>query len=179
MKVITLILLFASCSHNSSGPAWVSSLRSGEERFKLHHGNSILFRRIESTCDLAIAKAKEDIKAEWPQFEKVAHSLEVVYYDKNAQDCAVTLSVPIPVRAVGLSRSELIEKHARYGLKLPEFERLIKERVEVEWDYRNACWKAFYQSGASYHDSIAVCWNFGHIVGYCNQSRCVTRHLGQ
>lgn len=182
MKTIMLILLFVSCSHKPLAPDWVRSLRSGEERFKITNGNSLLFRRIaggytrEHACDVAIAQTKADIKAEYPQYEKVAQSLEVLYYDQDQQDCAVTMSVPTPVRTSPLTRSERAEKYAINGTKKAEFARLMGEQLYVGYDHKSACWQAFYQSGASYHDATSVCWQFGEVVGYCTNLGCTRKY---
>lgn len=105
MRIILGLLLLASCAHESipreQKPAWVEGIKSGEESLKVTQGNKTFYRRIagspymprESACALAITSAEEDIKKEYPHFAKIPYSLEVIFYDEEKQDCAVTVSV--------------------------------------------------------------------------------------
>ncbi len=104
MKTFCLLLLLASCAHEKvkeAGPHWVSGIRSGEEALKVPHGTKTFYRRIagskqiskQTSCELAVIKAEEDIKKEYPLLPKIPYSVEVLFYDEEYQDCAVTLSV--------------------------------------------------------------------------------------
>lgn len=104
MKSLFLLLLVISCAHQPQlieRPSWVSRVRTGEETLKAHHGSKIYFRRIaggpavtkQTSCELVIYKAEEDIKREYPLMPKVSYAVEVLFYDEEHRDCAVTLSV--------------------------------------------------------------------------------------
>jgi hypothetical protein len=79
----------------------VTSIREGREALKVPHGQKTFYRRIagnkdlsrDVSCDLVIETAEEDIKKEYPSFQKVPYTVEVIYYDEINKDCAVTLSV--------------------------------------------------------------------------------------
>jgi hypothetical protein len=186
MKFISLILLFASaCTHNSS-PSWVQGIRSGEERLTLHNGEKLLFRRIagaglkpDQACQKAIFEAEKDIQTANPDFSDLPYSVEVLYYDKAHEDCAVTLALN-PLKQAKkayssevLTRQQLAEKYAITGLQMHEFMRLAKVKVvDYDIDFRNECWQSFYKSGASYHGPVTICWIQGAIVGYCKNGVC-------
>ena len=104
MKIFLLLALLASCSHENvkkESPHWVAGIRSGEESLKVAHGNKMFYRRIaggkniskQTSCELVVMKAEEDIKKEYPLLPKVPYNVEVLFYDEDYQDCAVTLSV--------------------------------------------------------------------------------------
>jgi hypothetical protein len=105
MKRMIFFLLCVACSHQTptvvERPAWVEAVRSGDEGLRVLHGNKIYFRRIagskelskEKSCELAVIKAEEDIKKEYPLFPRVPFNVEVLVYDREHQDCAVTASI--------------------------------------------------------------------------------------
>jgi hypothetical protein len=105
MKQLIFLLLCVACSHQTSTvverPAWVEAVRSGDEGLRVPHGNKIYFRRIagskeltkEKSCELAVIKAEEDIKKEYPLFPRIPFNVEVLVYDREHQDCAVTASI--------------------------------------------------------------------------------------
>ncbi len=104
MKRLFFLLALVSCAHEPlpiEKPSWVDAVRSGEATLKAHHGSKIYFRRIagssavtkQTSCELVIYKAEEDIKREYPLMAKVPYAVEVLFYDQEHKDCAVTLSV--------------------------------------------------------------------------------------
>jgi hypothetical protein len=105
MKRFLFLLLCVSCSHQTSTvverPAWVEAVRSGDESLKVFHGDKVYYRRIagskelsnEKSCELAVIKAEEDIKKEYPLFPRIPFNVEVLVYDREHQDCAVTASI--------------------------------------------------------------------------------------
>lgn len=106
MKRVYLAFLFLiSCAHHqpkvTEVPSWVSSVREGKAALKIPHGQKTFYRRIagnkdlsrDVSCDLVIETAEEDIKKEFPLFPKVPYTVEVLFYDEDHKDCAVTLSV--------------------------------------------------------------------------------------
>lgn len=102
MKLLLALLVLTSCAHktNEDAPDWVQGIRSGQESLKVTNGNKTLYRRISSVseneneaCEDAINKAEEDVKREHPLFPTIPYSLEVLYYDKGRNECAVTISI--------------------------------------------------------------------------------------
>lgn len=106
MKLLLSLVLLASCAHQTPSevierPTWVSAIRSGEESLKVFHGDKIYYRRIagsaelgkEKSCALAVIKAEEDIKKEYPLYPRIPFAVEVLVYDREHQDCAVTASI--------------------------------------------------------------------------------------
>lgn len=104
MRYFLGLLLLTSCAHENiqtERPAWVGAIRSGEEKLKVPHGSKTYYRRIaggkdvskQTSCELSIMKAEEDIKKEYPLLPKIPYAVEVLFYDEDFNDCAVTLSV--------------------------------------------------------------------------------------
>ena len=106
MKFITLAALIftVSCAHEPtqiSRPGWVEAIRSGEEGLKVVQGNKVFYRRLAGTkvmnqqaaCDLAVIRVEEDIRKEFPQLTSVPYAIEVLVYDPEFGECAVTASV--------------------------------------------------------------------------------------
>lgn len=105
MKLLLPLLILASCAHQPpeviERPAWVEAVRSGEESLKVFHGDKIYYRRIagsselskEKSCELAVIRAEEDIKKEYPLFPRIPFNVEVLVYDREHKDCAVTASI--------------------------------------------------------------------------------------
>lgn len=185
MKAILLALLFVSSCAHKTGPTWVEGIRSGEERLMVQNGNKLLFRRIagagekpDQACQKAIFAAEQDIRLNDLQ----DYSVEVLYYDEEHKDCAVTLSVnplkraDMSVRDKVMEKIDLAEKYAITGIQMSEFEQLTKVRVPMlDIDFRNECWANFHKSGASYHGHLTICWRQGSIVGYCKNGACTSR----
>lgn len=107
MRIFTFVLVFTavSCAHQSVNlverPSWVQGIRSGDESLKITHGNKVFYRRIagskqmsqQTSCDLAVIRVTEDIKKEFPHTPSVPFSIDILVYDKEFSDCAVTASV--------------------------------------------------------------------------------------
>ena len=131
MKGLILMFWLTSCAQLPQGPYWVEAIRNGEESLKVTHGSKVFYRRIagspqiskETSCNLAIARAEETIKKDYPLVDKVPYSIEVLYYDSSHQDCAVTVSI-----SGGLQRStaslQTIKKHSE----------LRREQLEAKTD---------------------------------------------
>lgn len=124
----------------------------------------------EVACARAYTLVKEAMRAEWPEHEKVVHTLEMSYYDHEG--CAITVSVPSPVRSANLTKADVAEKHALVGLTEYEFNRNSKLPVYVNFDYKNICWTHFRDAGFSYHDGLYICWKYNEIVGHCTNAGC-------
>lgn len=104
MRALIGLLFLVSCAElprKVESPSWVSAVRSGEETLKVVNGSKTYFRRVagsskfskELSCQLAITRAEEDIRKEFPNFSQVPFTVEVIYYDSEKQDCATTVSV--------------------------------------------------------------------------------------
>lgn len=105
MKALCLTLIFllseSVFSEELDTPSWVLGLRNGQEGVKLIAGNKIFYRRQvsnqsddkEGTCNQAISAAEESLKKEIHYEIKIPYTLEIVFYDKKAQDCSVTISI--------------------------------------------------------------------------------------
>lgn len=105
MKLILGLMILASCAHQApqliERPAWVEAVRSGEESLKSSNGQKVFYRRIaggrgmsqQASCDLAVIRVEEDIKKEFPLLPTIPYSVEVLVYDTEHSDCAVTASV--------------------------------------------------------------------------------------
>lgn len=105
MKLLLPLLMLVSCAHQPpeviERPSWVEAVRTGEESLKVFHGDKIYYRRIagsselskEKSCELAVIRAEEDIKKEYPLFPRIPFNVEVLVYDREHKDCAVTASI--------------------------------------------------------------------------------------
>jgi hypothetical protein len=127
----------------------------------------------EVACEQAYTLVKEAMRSEWPQHEKVVHTLEMAYYDDEG--CAITVSVPTPTTAATLTKAEIAAKYAFVGLTKEQFQKLSKLPVSVTFDYDSACWDTFNDAGFSYYDGVYVCWNYGEIVGHCSRAGCTRK----
>lgn len=172
-------------------PHWVDSIRSGEETLKVVHGSKTFYRRIagsaavskQTSCNLVIMKAEEDLRKEFPNVPKIPYAVEVLFYDIDHQDCAVTISISnnMPVArevaseeviaedeasALVKSRSDLAMKFAMTGLTKPEFEKFAKDKVEII-NEENLCSPYFKTNSYSIHGLTHVCWKGDIVAGYC------------
>lgn len=104
MGKLLLLAFLASCAmapQSIERPDWVSAIRNGDESLKVPHGNKVYYRRIagssqygqQVSCELAVRKAEEDLKKEFPLQNQLPFTVEVLFYDHQYQDCAVTISV--------------------------------------------------------------------------------------
>jgi hypothetical protein len=155
MKRMIFFLLCVACSHQTptvvERPAWVEAVRSGDEGLRVLHGNKIYFRRIagskelskEKSCELAVIKAEEDMKKEYPLFPRVPFNVEVLVYDREHQDCAVTASIDsqlekryeeikLEYQSAGLRKEELAGKE---HVTEDEVTELLQLRAETATRY--------------------------------------------
>lgn len=194
MRFLFLLVLISSCSHHDKtmAPSWVSAVRSGEEALRVTQGSKIFYRRIaggpslsrQISCELVVMKAQEDMKKEFPGVE-LSHVVEVLFYDQEHQDCAVTLSVDSRRRQMAaidekksdeitedevsrllLERSEKAIKFALTGLTLEEFQHFAKEKVVIN-SGESLCSAFFRTEQYSIHGLTHVCWTNNNIQGYC------------
>lgn len=195
MKKLALLLFCLSCSQyevKSHTPSWVSAIRTGEESLRVVQGSKVYYRRIaggpqvsrQTSCELVVMKAQEDIKKEFPH-ETVSHTVEVLYFDPEHQDCAVTISVDSRKRQVAsvpekspdefteedvsqilVQRSETAIKFALTGLTLQEFEKFSKEKVVLN-SGEGLCSTFFRTEQYSIHGLTHVCWVNSNVEGYC------------
>jgi hypothetical protein len=215
MKSLILLAFLVSCSHEPlkiTRPHWVEAVRSGEEAMKVNHGAKIFYRRIagspdltkQTACNLVVMKAEEDLKKEYPN-TKIPYAVEVLFYDEEHKDCAVTISVARTVqvevaksdieiigRKIALSekdivtedeageivklRSEIAAKFALTGLTKEEFEKFAKDKVNLITE-KNMCSGYFRTDSYSIHGLTHVCWKGDIVAGYCTQNdkQCWTR----
>lgn len=193
MKIVLLTAFLISCAHQTPDmkPHWVDSIRSGEETLKVVHGSKTFYRRIagsaavskQTSCNLVIMKAEEDLRKEFPNVPKIPYAVEVLFYDIDHQDCAVTISISnnMPVArevaseeviaedeasALVKSRSDLAMKFAMTGLTKPEFEKFAKDKVEII-NEENLCSPYFKTNSYSIHGLTHVCWKGDIVAGYC------------
>lgn len=207
MKRLLLLSFLVACSHTEirdPGPSWVHSIRSGEEQLKVQHGQKTFYRRVaggpelskQTSCELVIHKAEEDIRKEYPNLNHVSYTVEVLYYDDVKKDCAVTLSVDkqfevkeqlvsdtsaldrlnqlkaketasdLEVAEMLGLRSEVASKYALTGLTLDEFEKYTKEKVSL-LQGEGLCSKTFRSPIFSIHGTVEICWQNNYVRGYC------------
>jgi hypothetical protein len=199
-----LLLLSASCAQYPEiiRPAWVDSVRKGEETLKVTNGSKTYYRRIagspaltkQTSCNLVIMKAEEDLRKEYPLQAKIPYAVEVLYYDPEYRDCAVTISISpstqTVVREVAsaeltkedeasaliLNRSELASKFALTGLTKSEFEQYANDKVNM-LEEPNMCTGFFKTNTYSIHGTTHVCWKGEVVAGYCTSKdkQCWTR----
>lgn len=204
MKIIISFLILASCAQiPKDKPSWVDGIRLGNETLKVSHGSKTFYRRIagspatskQTSCNLVIMKAEEDLKKEYPIDEKIPYVVEVLYYDEEFQDCAVTISIsnqlldrsvashPIKeltiedeASRIVLSRSERASIFALTGLEKSEFEKFSNEKVQI-LNEKNMCSDVFHTNLYSIHGLTHLCWKGEVIAGYCNvkDRQCWTR----
>jgi len=147
MKYLLILIFVASCAtfkKAEEAPLWVDGIRSGKESLKVINSNKQLYRRIagsseksrEKSCERAIEAAEADIKKEYPLFQSIPYSLEVLFYDENYNDCAVTISVStsLTTRYEELKRltDNFEEKQSELESKV---ETARSERAELESKY--------------------------------------------
>lgn len=208
MRIIFFIFFLSSCSGQrlvTKAPSWVEAIRSGDESLKVTNGNKTFYRRIagskelsqQTSCNLVVMKAEEDLKKEFPHVSKIPYVIEVLYYDKNHNDCAVTISIQgaHQIRAIASSlkvdeeiqsedeasrlvllRSDLAMKYALTGLTKIEFERFSNEKVHLITE-KNHCSSVFNTNVYSIHGLTHVCWKGDVVAGYCTtkDKQCWTR----
>ncbi len=195
MRILSLLLFTLACSHyeeKAFAPSWVTAIRSGEEALRVTQGSKIFYRRIaggpnvtrQTSCELVVMKAQEDMKKEFPG-QELPHNVEVLFYDQEHHDCAVTLSVDSRKRQVAsieekntdevteedvsrilVERSETAIKFALTGLTLGEFEQFSKEKVVLN-SGEGLCSAFFRTQSYSVHGLTHVCWTNNNIQGYC------------
>jgi hypothetical protein len=178
----------------------VDGIRSGEESLRVVHGDRVFYRRIagspnlskENSCEQAVQSAHEDIRKENPETPKLPFVVEVMVYDREHQDCAVTLSVPRSLEGLTIAqetnseemseddvslmlqnRSEAAVRFAQVGIRKQEFESFTKDEVIMEAS-AGECERVFRAPAQSVHGTTHVCWNGEHVVGYCTtkDNRC-------
>lgn len=204
MRALPLLFLLFSCAQNAitERPLWVDAIRKGEESLKVTNGSKVYYRRIagssdvsrQTSCNLVIMKAEEDLRKEYPFEDKIPYNVEVLYYDPDHKDCAVTISVskiaPTEGRKVAaeeiqkideasalvLNRSELATKFALTGLTKTEFEKFVNDKVTILQGH-DLCGGAFKTDTYSIHGLTHVCWRGDIIAGYCTskERQCWTR----
>lgn len=208
MRNLILLVLFFSCAHHEvQKPSWVNAVRSGEETLKVPHGSKTYYRRIaggpdvskQTSCQLVIMKAEEDIKKEFPLLPNVPYTTEVLFYDQEYRDCAVTLSVngDVPSRYEELKkksedsvkrREELLSKE---NVTADEAAELLNMRSDVAMQFAltgltktefekysketvsliagSGLCDIFRTNTYSIHGTTHVCWVGESIQGYCTQ----------
>jgi hypothetical protein len=203
MRYLFLFILSLSCSHKAQieRPHWVSAIRSGEEALKVSFGSKTFYRRIagssdvskQTSCNLVIMKAEEDLRKEYPSGEKLPYAVEVLYYDPEYKDCAVTISTSrnpsierLPsseelsreeeASDLVLKRSEAAARFALTGLTRLEFEKFTNEKVTL-LNELNLCSNVFRTNVYSIHGTTHVCWKSDVVSGYCTlkDRQCWTR----
>lgn len=195
MRKLFLLFLITACSHQPqkfTAPSWVEAIRTGDEALRVTQGSKVYYRRIaggpavsrQTSCELVVMKAQEDIRKEFPG-ETVPHQVEVLFYDQNHSDCAVTLSVDprkreiasVPVTNASdvteeevsrilVERSEKAIKFALTGLTKEEFEKFSQDKVVVN-SGKGLCSKFFRTEEYSVHGLTHVCWTNNNVQGYC------------
>ena len=211
MKYLLFMVFLASCAQTPTNetPAWVDAIRSGEESIKVAQGSKTYYRRIagspaltrEISCSLAITRAEETIKKEYPNADLIPYAVEVVFYDKTHRDCAVTISVSSKLERSMASiarrddlvnkdnvtedeatlilqeRAQIASRFALTGLTKQEFEKFAKDKVSLNSDHA-LCSKYFSTGNFSVHGTTHVCWKGENVVGYCtmNDSTCWTKN---
>lgn len=201
MKYLLFMVFLVSCAQSPTRetPAWVEAVRSGEETIKVSHGSKIFYRRIagspslnrETSCNLAITRAEETIKKEYPNADYIPYAVEVVFYDEAYRDCAVTVSVSSKIdRSVASEvhkdtvtedqatlilqeRAAIASRFALTGMTKFDFEKFANDKVSLNNDHA-LCSKYFSTGSFSVHGTTHVCWRGENVVGYCtmNDSRC-------
>ena len=139
MKKLLPLFILASCALSQTSPSWVAGIRSGQEQLKIPQGEKIFYRRIsgnssqgkDEACDQAIQNAAEDIKKDFPLYEKFPYTVEVLFYDEKNKDCAVTLSI-----YKKNSNQYLKLKEAYEGFSQRESE--LKEKVKTAENERSS-----------------------------------------
>lgn len=204
MRVLPFLLVLFSCSQAVvfERPQWVESVRSGSESLKVTNGSKTYYRRIagspdlskQTSCNLVIMKAEEDLRKEFPLEDKLPYNVEVLYYDPEHKDCAVTISVTKHPSSEGrktaseevlkideasalvLNRSEIATKFALTGLTKNEFEKFVNDKVSF-LEGNELCGQAFKTSTYSIHGLTHVCWKGEIITGYCTSKdrQCWTK----
>jgi hypothetical protein len=204
MRFLIIVFFLISCSQvpQVPRPGWVEAVRKGEETLRVTNGSKTYYRRIagsadltkQTSCNLVIMKAEEDLRKEYPLTSKIPYVVEVLYYDPEFKDCAVTLSISggpqnsdrtiasADIRkedeasALVLNRSEIASKFALTGLTKIEFEAFSNDKVSVI-NEPNLCSPVFKTDAYSIHGSTHVCWKGEVIAGYCTSKdkQCWTR----
>lgn len=185
IKLILLSLLFSvETRAQDRAPAWVSSLRSGEERFKLNQGSYTLFRQLGQDCETARKSLENDLQREFNKLVK--YTTEIVYEDEKG--CAVTVSVKgggqeevKELKEVLMERAEMAYKHAFPGTTYGEFQKFTNDSTPIlrNPDINGLCRRGFNTYTESIHGPITLCWRDSVLLGYCvpSQEACRKRRI--
>lgn len=150
MKLITLCALLSliSCAHEPSlvsRPSWVAAIRSGEESLKVNHGNKVFYRRLAGTkamsqqvaCDLAVIRVEEDIRKEFPLLSSVPYAVEVLVYDPEYGECAITASVSSSVPNRYAELTQLANEDAQRKRAIASKETVSEDEATELLQYRS------------------------------------------
>lgn len=210
MKWLVVLTLISACAHESKivRPQWVEGVRSGEEALKVTQGDKIFYRRIASvsdrnhsaSCELAITRAHEDLQKEFPDIPRIPFTVEVMFYDPEYQDCAVTISLSKSFhqseefktsKIDALARKSALENQPEINeqdaTEILQLRAEIAQRFALEGLTRSEfekfaqdpvslidgspkCSQIFQTSSYSIHGSTQICWRNDTIAGYCTQS---------
>lgn len=210
MKWLAFLTLISACAHESKiiRPQWVEGVRSGEEALKVTYGDKNFYRRIASvsdrnqsaSCELAITRAHEDLQKEFPDIPRIPFTVEVMFYDPEYQDCAVTLSLSksftqseeLETRKIdALARKNALENQSEINehdvAEILQLKAEIAQRFALEGLTRSEfekfaqdsvsliegspkCSEIFQTHSYSIHGSTQICWRNDVIAGYCTQS---------
>jgi hypothetical protein len=173
---------------------------------KVHNGSKFLYRRIsggpeftrEVSCELVVHKVEEDIRKERPHLLKIPFTVEVLYYDDERKDCAVTASVE--EKLLQRTPSSSYDGHALERLDALKAKKILSDlevaellslRAQVASLYalaglsllefqkytkedvsiiegKGLCTRSFPQANYSVHGPVQVCWEHELVKGYCS-----------
>jgi hypothetical protein len=210
MKWLFVLALISACAHDDKTlrPNWVDGVRSGEEALKVTQGDKIFYRRLASvsdqsqvaSCDLAVTKAHEDLQKEFPDIPRIPFTVEVMFYDPEYKDCAVTISLPksfhqseeLKARQItALARKSALENQSEINendvAEILKLRAEIAQRFALEGLTRSEfekfaqdsvslvegspkCSEIFQTPSYSIHGSTQICWRNDVIAGYCTQT---------
>lgn len=210
MKWLFCLILISACAHEAKilPPQWVVGIRSGEESLKVTQGDKIFYRRLASvsdqsqgaSCDMAVTRAHEDLQKEFPDTPRIPFTVEVMFYDPEYKDCAVTISLPKSFhqseelktgKVNALARKIALENQPEINEN--DVAEILKLRAEIAQrfalegltrsefekfaqdsvsliDGSPKCSQIFQTSSYSLHGSTQICWRNDVIAGYCTQS---------
>ena len=172
MLYVFIAVLFYMEELLAMAPDWVNGVRSGEERFKIQNGTTILFRQIARDCAEVTALLERDLEREFGQLVK--YTTEIVYSDE--QGCAMTVSVtgkPQPIESgiknALLQKARTAQKHAYVGLSRSDFIKFTKDKSPIiaNTDPFSYCLRAVNAVQESIHGMVHVCWKDNVVQAYC------------